>query len=173
MTVPLSAESPRRAGAREFGRHLATALAKRRMPKRELAREAGVTRSAIRNYLAGLNLPTFQTAERIAEALDWPGLMEVLARTREYVCPIDKRRFVFNGQSRRTYCSPECQHVAEKQRSGRKTRQAADGAIRRLQLVQGAVDAMCRSCEPEGRCRTGDCPLRAVSPLPLVMAVAS
>lgn len=33
---------------------------------------------------------------------------------------------------------------------------------------QEATDAMCRSCEPEGLCRTAECPLRTVSPLPLV-----
>lgn len=34
-----------------------------------------------------------------------------------------------------------------------------------------AVDAMCRSCEPEGICRTVECPLRAVSPLPFIPMV--
>lgn len=32
---------------------------------------------------------------------------------------------------------------------------------------QAAIDAMCADCEPEGLCRTPDCPLRPYSPLPL------
>jgi hypothetical protein len=31
-----------------------------------------------------------------------------------------------------------------------------------------AVEAFCAACEPEGICRTGDCPLRSVSPLPFI-----
>jgi hypothetical protein len=31
-----------------------------------------------------------------------------------------------------------------------------------------AIEDMCRSCEPEGLCRTPECPLRAVSPLSLI-----
>ncbi len=33
--------------------------------------------------------------------------------------------------------------------------------------LQALVDAMCASCEPEGVCRTPECPLRAASPLPI------
>lgn len=156
-----------------FGVALAAAIAARRYPKRRLAADARVTRSAIANYLAGLNLPTMQTARRLADVLDRPELLDVMARTREYVCPIDQVRFTFNGQSRRTYCSPECQRVAEKLRSGKPRRQAADAAIRRLALFTGAVGAMCRECQPDGACVTPDCPLRSVSPLPLVLARAA
>jgi hypothetical protein len=38
---------------------------------------------------------------------------------------------------------------------------------RRIAGLHGAIDDMCRACEPEGLCRTEDCPLRAFSPLPL------
>lgn len=38
---------------------------------------------------------------------------------------------------------------------------------RRIDGQAEAIDAMCRSCEPEGLCREEECPLRAFSPLPL------
>ncbi|MEW6223231.1 MAG: helix-turn-helix transcriptional regulator [Chloroflexota bacterium] len=38
---------------------------------------------------------------------------------------------------------------------------------RRIDGLQGSIDEMCRSCEPEGLCQTPDCPLRAFSPLPI------
>ena len=36
-----------------------------------------------------------------------------------------------------------------------------------LDSVRSVIDAMCRDCEPAGTCRTVECPLRPVSPLPL------
>lgn len=41
---------------------------------------------------------------------------------------------------------------------------------RALDDHRNAVAAMCAVCEPEGRCHDGECPLRSVSPLPLVLA---
>lgn len=169
MTRQLSADSPRRAAAHTFGAALARLLVKKNVGKRTLAREAGVTRSAIANYIAGLNLPTFQTAARIADILESDELRMIIAESRTYVCPIDRRRFTFNGQSRKTYCSVECQRVAAKQRIGTTVTRRADRAERRIRTYQAAVDSMCRECEPAGACRTADCPLRGVSPLPFVV----
>lgn len=171
MTQPLSAESPRRAAARAFGVGLRKAIVRRRIAKRELARRSGVTRSAIANYCCGSNLPTQTTAARLAEVLDASALLEIMARARELVCPIDGVRFVFAGQSRRTYCSPECQHVADKMRQGVDHRVTSEAAVRRLKLHQQAIGAMCRSCQPDGECRDATCPLRVVSPLPLAQSV--
>lgn len=41
--------------------------------------------------------------------------------------------------------------------------------IDRLGMHRDAVAAMCETCEPLGYCRTADCPLRSVSPLPLLI----
>lgn len=41
--------------------------------------------------------------------------------------------------------------------------------IDRLGMHRDAVAAMCSTCEPLGYCRTPDCPLRSVSPLPLLV----
>ncbi len=171
MTFLLGAESPRRAGAREFGLALRRALVRRRVAKSALSVRAGVTRSSIANYCAGLSLPTMQTARKIAAELQDDGLLAIMARSREYICPIDKVRFIFNGQSRRTFCSPECQRVAEKMRVGTTVTKRADRAERRLALFSDAVAAMCRSCEPEGSCSEPGCALRAVSPLPIVLEI--
>ncbi len=37
----------------------------------------------------------------------------------------------------------------------------------RLSDHVSAVERMCRDCEPAGECKTPDCPLRSVSPMPL------
>jgi DNA-binding XRE family transcriptional regulator len=41
-------------------------------------------------------------------------------------------------------------------------------ALAVVDAYQDAVTAMCASCEPDGLCRTPECPLRAVSPLSLI-----
>ena len=45
-----------------------------------------------------------------------------------------------------------------------------DRSSRQLDSVRAAIDAMCNDCEPAGVCRTADCPLRTVSPLPLALS---
>jgi hypothetical protein len=44
-------------------------------------------------------------------------------------------------------------------------------ADERARLLQDAIGAMCRACEPEGVCRDEDCPLRPFSPLPVELHV--
>lgn len=52
-------------------------------------------------------------------------------------------------------------------RSGSKRHARVRTVQRRVDAYAEAVDAMCRSCEPEGLCQQPECPLRAFSPLPL------
>lgn len=52
-------------------------------------------------------------------------------------------------------------------RSGSKRHRKLTMFQRRLDAYAESIDAMCRGCEPEGLCRTPECPLRAFSPLPL------
>lgn len=59
--------------------------------------------------------------------------------------------------------------AAEYRRSESKRQTRSRTTERRLLTIQAAVDAMCAGCEPLGVCRTADCALRAVSPLPLAL----
>jgi hypothetical protein len=106
------------------------------------------------------------------------------------------RTFRNEGGSPKVYCSEMCRRIAENLRiaatrirqGGQLKARTPDGvmtenrrkgeAIRLLRsgmriaderalLLQQSVDAMCRGCEPEGVCRTEECPLRNFSPLPL------
>jgi transcriptional regulator with XRE-family HTH domain len=155
-------------GARIFGERLRAAMARRGLGKQRLARASGVPYSMIGNYRRGLNLPTTATATKLADALEDEGLVDVVVRARTRICPIDQRRFTCAGKAPRTYCSVECRRVAAKWRHGTPPQLSALWATERLATFVGAVDSMCRTCEPAGECRTLDCPLRAVSPLPFV-----
>lgn len=47
-----------------------------------------------------------------------------------------------------------------------------DLALRQVDGLQSLIDSMCRSCEPDGLCRTPECPLRPASLHPLVTTEA-
>lgn len=57
--------------------------------------------------------------------------------------------------------------LAHYNRSDSKRQARVDRSARRLTVVQASVGAFCRGCEPSGICRTPECELRPVSPLPL------
>ena len=166
----MAAESPRRVAAREFGTVLRRAMTRKHISSRRLHAAAGVARTAIENYLAGANLPKLETALRLADLLEDDGLAEIIRSSRTYACPVCRQSFTHEGQSRKTYCSNSCRDVAAKARVGVGVSKRADNAERRLALHRTAVEAFCRGCEPAGVCRTADCALRSVSPLPLAVA---
>jgi transcriptional regulator with XRE-family HTH domain len=163
--IRVLAESPRRAGAREFAVRYRLARRKRGISVKRLASVAGVNRGTLQNYAKGHSLPSLETARRLAEVLVDDELVGIVRRSRTYICPVDHREFTFGGNTGRLYCSIECRNVAIKARAGVQANRFV--AERRLAVFAGAVDAFCRTCEPEGVCADATCPLRAVSPLPL------
>ena len=60
------------------------------------------------------------------------------------------------------------EHVGREERN--RLDHIEDALGRQLQRYVAATVAMCQSCEPDAVCRQADCPLRAVSPLPLVVS---
>jgi transcriptional regulator with XRE-family HTH domain len=62
---------------------------------------------------------------------------------------------------------PQASGLAQLVDEYRRRRRSSLYLERRLRLHEEAIDAMCLSCEPGGRCHTPDCALRAVSRLPL------
>lgn len=189
MTWTIPPGTPKAIKAAAFGHELTTALAARDIPMKEAARAVGIGRTALDHYRTGSILPKTRTARALAEVLDWPKLAEIAVAARTFACqrPGCTRTYEHEGGGPRRYCSPDCQRQAEAQRiastrlrqaaqtgDGRKRaaavaqlRSAARIADERAQIAEGAIAKMCRSCEPAGVCKTADCPLRLVSPLPL------
>lgn len=201
MTVPLAPDSPRAEVARRFGDELRKAMVKRQVGMKVLrvAADLGSTNS-INEWRHGRNLPSLASAIRIAEALQWPKLIEIAQMGRMSRCVIDDRPFVNEGGQPKLYCSAACRRSAaagrvstarddgfrilrgellrvgpvSKQQVG-KALSLLEDAIRgrdpasELAPFKAAVDAMCGACEPDGYCRTADCPLRTVSNWPLLV----
>lgn len=168
MSYLIGAGSTKVDRAIRFGRELERAMAKRAVGRRVVARAIGSSDTSVMYWRTGRMLPRIETADRLAEALQWPRISSLARELRRKSCLVCEVAFVDDsGSDNRTYCSPGCQRVKEKGRVGADRRQRAAVAERRLVVVQRAVEAYCLACEPDGRCRTDDCQLRPASPLPL------
>lgn len=170
MTYTIPPESPRRVASRKFALAFTAALANTGISKRELAsRLTGrrSSRSSIQLWAKGQSLPTVETARRLDEILGTE-LEQLIIESRRVECQNGcGRTVIVRGNAARTrYCSPSCAKQAGKVRTGLMPKR--DTLLRRLGLHQEAVAAYCAECEPDGICRTATCPLRSVSPFPLL-----
>lgn len=137
------------------------ALVRRGMKRVDLARAIGVSPTMAGYWLQGRYLPTLNRAAHMADVLDAP-LILLTARTASVgSCRVCTRPFARNA-SRRAYCSVRCRLDYHKG-----VRAAARPAS------EQAIEAFCHGCEPEGICRTEECPLRAFSPLLFVAWTAA
>jgi hypothetical protein len=161
-----------------FADALNAAMTERGASVNEVARRSGIGAQSIVNYRRGKTLPKHASCDRLATALDWPRLSTISRVLRTRRCKISDcgRQFTsMMTNHRRLYCSIKCQQSAYARRKRGKAGQAYRLAIKRQALAQGAIDAMCKACEPADRiCRdaggdgTGTCPLRAFSPFPFI-----
>lgn len=158
--------SARKGHAERFGRELAEAMRTRGVGRRTLSAATGISQSSILNYRAGTNLPRHETAIALADSLGWPKLEDLSQEARTGRCVVDGRSFLNEGGAPKIYCSTGCQDVAQKMKGDTPRRVLAVRFERRLAVIQQAVEAFCRSCQPGGYCKDSACELRGVSPLP-------
>jgi hypothetical protein len=165
-TIPVT--STKRDRAVRFGRELERAMQTRGVGARPVAEAVDCGRTAVMYWRTGRILPRLESARKLAEALDWPRLVDLAVELRRKRCEVDDVPFVDEtGSDNRRFCSMSCQRVSEKLRTGSTTTHRAANAERKLLVHQRAVAAYCAGCEPAGRCVTAECALRPVSPLPL------
>jgi hypothetical protein len=151
-----------------FGRELERAMKTRGVGRRPVAVAVHASDTSVMYWRTGRILPRIVTAEKLAEALEWPRLATLAAELRRKACLVCGAEFVDDsGSDNRRYCGLSCRSVRGKATVGVDRRQRAAMAERRLTAHQRAVAAYCAGCEPSGRCITPECALRPVSPLPL------
>lgn len=176
--------------AKRFGAQLQRAMTARKMRPFHLLKAMGGGYSSYQFdcWLHGRALPRLDRAVKMGEVLDWPLLGKIAMEGRTGTCqrPGCGRTFVTEGGKARMYCSPRCYslvheydlsfaHARRKKLGSEEAvlrQEAAEGraAVEELVELRHSVASMCKLCEPEGICRTPDCPLRIVSPLPLARA---
>ena len=141
---------------------------------RELAKAVGIHESGVVQLRNGYRMPSVQNAARFADALTSPHLLTLCTKLRTTECTICGKAYVEDhaGGHKQLACSPRCKWNLRYRRE-RKTRwQKLDFWRRRFEDAQALIDEMCWDCEPEGACRTPECPLRDGSPLPLLGEVS-
>jgi DNA-binding XRE family transcriptional regulator len=125
----------------------------------ELSAAVGVSNNSVYAYSTGDTTPSVAVAQRLADALMEPMLVELARISQRRRCETCIRLF-YRESTRRKFCSVACLKVAHK--GGRRVE---------TNPRQEAIDAMCGGCEPEGVCRDDTCALRQFSPLPFASLV--
>lgn len=173
----------RKTGSHKFGGHLKALMARRGMTQRQTGEVIGVTSAAVSRWVKGDALPSQQAAARLIDHFGSQALATMLADLRGLDCHQCGRRFERSAKRGR-FCSRTCwqrwwnqEHV--KQRLGDRAdllvsiRNENDDLRYEVQRKDAAVERFCRACEIDGLCKTADCELRDVSPLPLKRARAA
>ena len=131
-----------------------------------LHRASGIAEGTLAQWLGGKRQPTLQRADLLAELLDAPLLARVMLNVLRRRCVRCRKVFYADARNIRhtRYCGRTCRTAEYRHRTNGKR-----STIRpRLAVIQRAVAEHCAWCEPQGICRTAECALRPVSPLPLV-----
>lgn len=147
--------APKQWIAAATGAIIKRAMARRGIRTKALAARVGVTDTMVRFWMSGRYVPSIEHGETLTEVLGDDAIIKAVRHAKVGRCallscgrPFEKH---WNG-GKRVFCSDRCRTTA-----------AARPGERR-DPRQEAIDAFCRSCEPDGICRTADCPLRAYSP---------
>lgn len=141
---PLSPDSPRRLAASRFGAELRHAMNVRSVGARRLATAVGSATSAIAVWKAGDNLPRTDTAQRLADALDWPKLVVLAREGRNGVCARCRRPFVNEGGGPKRFCSADCREVDVQLREASAKRTLAATVQAEVDRVHGTTGAVSR-----------------------------
>lgn len=173
-----------------FGAALRQAMRVRKRKVADLATEVGYSFSNLSSARNGHQLPHPETIARLAGALDAPRLVAIADAYRERVCVECERRFTQKPTSpvrESRFCSQSCRAVWHRRnereerrdtlysrlvsanRTATELRRRLTADREDLRRHEFAVAAFCRDCEfDSGACKDASCPLRPVSPLPLV-----
>jgi DNA-binding XRE family transcriptional regulator len=148
--------------AERWGNALAVVIREKGWSIQGTADRIGEQRKTLDHWVHGRNLPTLETANRVAESLDRPSLAKLALEIRTKACPTCARVFVASGrQWNAVYCSQRCIKAMAARRR-RATDDAKDNIARiRLKAYMDAIEKHCRSCEPEGICRDAECAIQA------------
>lgn len=157
-----------------FAEALTEAMTARGVSGNELGRLIGANGNCVSRWIRGITFPSIRYADAAADVLEWPQLRTIAVKALSKRCGRASCRKRFMATSRHRldarFCSPACQMANTKARFEAKKRKAGQA---RMDALERAITAFCRSCEPEGICRTSDCLLRGFSPLPLIVRKAA
>ncbi len=134
---PLQPDSPRRVAASRFGAELRKAMLARNVGAKRLSAAIETGTSAVAAWRSGDNLPRTDTAQRLAEALQWPRLLAIAREGRQGSCQRCGTTFVNEGGAPKRFCSEECRTVDAQLRTPPAGRALADAVRDELENLRG------------------------------------
>lgn len=135
-----------------------------------VAAALGVSKQNVREFATGTRLPRLETAAKIADALHEPAILAAVRDARTRACRNCRADMLVNTTSR-YFCGEECRILYRAKTNKPLDRRSLTVIGSSLDVHRGAVEAFCRSCEPDGVCRDAGCELRPVSPFPCLIQV--
>ena len=155
-----------------FSGELRRAMSTRGLSEREVERRIGLSYSLVGRYSRGLALPSMDSALRLADVLDWPGLADIMLRHRSHVCEGCGITFVDNGHGgqKRRFCTHACNQRTHRRRAAQ-VREAKELLVtrREVERFRDTLRAWCMDCTAgEGLCRDDGCAWRGLSVLPYI-----
>jgi hypothetical protein len=111
---------------------------------KRLSTAIGTGTSAVAVWRKGDNLPRTDTAQRLADALDWPKLLVIAREGRTGTCQQCGSVFVNEGGAPKRFCSEECRTVNTALRTPPAGRALADAVRGELARVHGTTQAVSR-----------------------------
>lgn len=149
-----------------FATVLRDTIAARGMSLADVRRATGISESTVHYWLTGDRMPTLAKADHMADVLGNAGIARAAAQALQRRCVRCRRKFYAAAKQRNhtRYCGNTCRQAVARARARR-----AEPTARRVRVakMERAIVTFCRECEPDGICRTAECPLRAFSPFPL------
>lgn len=111
---------------------------------KRLATAMGSATSAIATWRAGNNIPRLDTASRLADALDWPRLVDIVREARVGRCVRCGRSFSNEGGTPKRFCSAECREVDATLRERQPVSVLATRVRAEVDRVRGTTAAVSR-----------------------------
>jgi DNA-binding XRE family transcriptional regulator len=142
------------------------------MGTRTLAEAAGVSRAQVCEYERGNNVPSLPVALRLADALGSNAIVDISREALTRPCKRCGDPVTRMAGRPGLYCSEGCERLHRLAHPRELVYRVNDQLTADVRAYRAAIGAMCAAC-PDGAsgvCRMADCPLRPVSPIPLVSA---
>jgi transcriptional regulator with XRE-family HTH domain len=158
-----------------FGARLRVAMTQRDIKVADLAAQLDMDQSTIIDWRSGKRLPRLASAAALSDAIHMPSLSEYVVELRSMKCALCSKAFIYDnvGGRRRKFCSQDCAssswNSVHRSKNEREWGMVHTRWRNRFRKAQKAIDRFCLTCEWDGVCKTPDCELRSVSPLPLAV----
>lgn len=142
------------------------------MGTRTLGEAAGVSRAQICEYERGNNVPSLPVALKLADALGSNAIVDISREANTRPCKRCGEPITRIAGRPGMYCSSGCERLYRLAHPRERVYRVAEQLAEDVRAYRAAINAMCAACPDgaNGACRVADCPLRPVSPIPLVRA---